>query len=63
MASIRKIRKAFKRKNGIKEVSVVFKSPQKGVIRFTPTMKKILRIDITELFRTNFANLNVHRQG
>lgn len=59
MASIRKVRKAFKRKNGIKKFSVRFKS-KNGVIRFTPTMRKVLRRNITELFRTNFAAWNVH---
>ena len=59
MASIRKVRKAFKRKNGIKEFSVRFKF-KNGVIRFTPTMRKVLRRNVTELFRTNFAAWNVH---
>ncbi|PTL32391.1 hypothetical protein C7120_13065 [Prevotella sp. oral taxon 376] len=60
MASIRKVRKAFKRKNGIKEFSVRFKF-KNGVTRFTPTMRKNLRRNVTELFRTNFAAWNVHR--
>lgn len=59
MASIRKVRKAFKRKNGIKKFSVRFKS-KNGVIRFTPTMRKVFRRNVTELFRTNFAAWNVH---
>ncbi len=50
MTSIRKVRKAFKRKNGIKVFSIRFKS-KNGRISFTPTMKKILRQNITELFR------------
>ena len=60
MASIRKVRKAFKRKNGIKEFSVRFKF-KNGVTRVTPTMRKNLRRNVTELFRTNFAAWNVHR--
>lgn len=59
MASIRKVRKAFKRKNGIKEFSVRFKF-KNGVTRFTPTMRKNLRRNVTELFRTDFAAWNVY---
>lgn len=39
MPSIRKVRKAFKRKNGLKEFSVLFKFKNRA-IRFTPTMRK-----------------------
>lgn len=59
MPSIRKVRKAFKRKNGLKEFSILFKFKNRA-IRFTPTMRKNLRRNVTELFRTNFAAWNVH---
>lgn len=59
MPSIRKVRKAFKRKNGIKEFSIHFKLKNR-TIRFTPTMRKNLRRNVTELFRTNFAAWNVY---
>lgn len=52
MTSIRKIRKAFKRKNGIKCIRVVFRKKNGEKILFTPTMKKELRRDMTELYRT-----------
>lgn len=59
MPSIRKVRKAFKRKNGLKKFSFQFKLKNRA-IRFTPTMRKILRRNVTELFRTNFAAWNVY---
>ena len=59
MPSIRKVRKAFKRKNGLKEFSILFKFENR-VIRLTPTMRKNLRRNVTELFRTNFAAWNVY---
>lgn len=59
MPSIRKVRKAFKRKNGLKEFSIQFKFKNR-VIRLTPTMRKNLRRNVTELFRTNFAAWNVY---
>lgn len=59
MTSIRKIRKAFKRKNGIKVFSVHFKSKE-GPLRFTPTVRKILRRNVTKLFRNSLAGRHVH---
>ncbi|EFM01827.1 hypothetical protein HMPREF0658_1315 [Hoylesella marshii DSM 16973 = JCM 13450] len=60
MTSIRKVRKAFKRKNGIKSFNICFKDKKGGKIHFTPTMKKLLRQNVAESFKTNFAARNVH---
>ena len=60
MTSIRKVRKAFKRKNGIKSFNTYFKDKKGGIIHFTPTMKKLLRRNMTESFKTTFAVRNVH---
>ena len=60
MTSIRKVRKTFKRKNGIKSFNACFKDKKGGKIHFTPTMKKLLGRNIAESFRTNFAAWNVH---
>jgi len=60
MTSIRKVRKAFKRKNGIKSFNAYFKDKKGEIIHFTPTMKKLLRRNMTESFKTNFAAWNVH---
>ncbi|WP_278510561.1 hypothetical protein [Segatella salivae] len=59
MTNIRKVRKAFYHKYGIKTCSIRIK-PKKGSLRFTPTMRKILRRDVTEFIRTNFLPYNVH---
>lgn len=53
MASIRKIRKAFKYRYGIKIISVRLKF-KSAAIRFTPTMRKQLRQSFTETMRNNF---------
>lgn len=60
MTSIRKVRKAFKRKNGIKSFNTCFKDKKGEKIHFTPTIKKLLRRNMAESFRTNFAAWNVH---
>lgn len=60
MTSIRKVRKAFKRKNGIKSYKTYFEDEKGEKIHFTPTMKKLLRRYMAESFRTNFAAWNVH---
>lgn len=61
MTSIRKVRKAFKHKYGIKTCCVRVRL-KKGYLDFTPTKRKILRRDVTEFLRTNFLSYNVHRQ-
>lgn len=60
MTSIRKVRKAFKRKNGIKSYKTYFEDEKGEKIHFTPTMRKLLRRDMAESFRTNFSAWNVH---
>jgi len=59
MTCIRKVRKAWKRKHGLKQISVHFKIKNR-VICFTPTMRKVLRQSMTELFRKNLTKKNVH---
>ena len=49
MTNIRKIRKAYKCKNGIKTIRIHFKTKSD----FTPTMCKMLRQSTTELLRKN----------
>lgn len=60
MTSIRKVKKAFKRKNGIKSFKNYFEDEKGKKIHFTPTMKKLLRRYMAESFRTNFAAWYVH---
>ena len=50
MTSIRKTRKAWKRKNGVKLISFYFEHKNRAMC-FTPTMRKNCRHSITELFR------------
>lgn len=59
MTSIRKVRKAFKRKNGIKVLSVRLKS-KKGYLHFTPTRRKNLRRNVTNLLRISLAGRHVY---
>lgn len=57
MTSIRRVRKAFKRKNGIKSFSVCLKFKKRLYLSFTPTLRKELRRVTTEGMRTNFKRL------
>lgn len=59
MTSIRKVRKAYKRKYGIKICSVRVKL-KRGHINFTPTMRKVLRRDVAEFLRTEILACDVH---
>lgn len=54
MTSIRRVRKAFKRKNGIKRFSVRLKFRKRLYRSFTPTLRKEIRRVSTEGMRTNF---------
>lgn len=60
MPSIRKIRKAIKRKYGIKTISYYIKLPKD--IKFSPTMRKIIRRKVTDLIYSRLKDY-VHRQG
>ena len=60
MPCIRKIRKAIKRKYGIKTISYCIKLPKN--IKFFPTMHKIMRRKVTDLIYNRLKDY-VHRQG
>lgn len=60
MTSIRKRRKAIKRKYGIKMISYCIKLPKD--IKFSPTMRKIMRRKVTDLIYNRLKDY-VHRQG
>jgi len=51
MTSIRRVRKAFKRKNGIKRFSVRLKFRKRLYRSFTPTLRKEIRRVFTEKMR------------
>lgn len=53
MTSIRNVRKACKRKYGIKTIIVYVKLKDKR-IHLTPTARRILRQQMTEKMRTHF---------
>ena len=53
MTSIRRVRKAFKRKHGIKTVSIRIKYKNSLYRPFSPTLRKKLRRAFTKIMRIN----------
>jgi len=60
MASIRKVRKAYKRKVGIKQIWTRIKC-KKTDVRLSRSLHKLLRRWITERMRISLLSRHVHR--